>query len=416
MKKFGSKMLHTSWLWIALLCCFITVKLAWTETKPDYTVSVRAIEQNIHEALQLHAAGKYDEASELVSDTYFDIFEGVESAIALRSSTLKTQLENEFNALRTEIATAQDEEKITAQGENLAKRIQAAVYQLKEDDSWWDKFLSSFFIILREGFEAILIVGAMTAFLIKTKNHDQLYLVKNSSLVAVGLSVVLAAVFQFILHVTAAQKELVEGLTMCLACGVLFVVGHWLISQAENQHWLKYVKHQLSDAISSKSKKAIWLTCFLAVFREGAETVLFYQALWASSGPVTKSSVISGFLLGAAALFLLFVVYKKSALKIPMKPFFRVTSALLYYLSISMSGKAIVELQAGGYMSVHRIESLPALPWLGFYPTFESLVFQGILIVALVGSITWVYVKSYRQRRLFEQSNEMGPSLEEAVQ
>jgi len=407
-----SKIFSTIFFAISMLFSF---ELLAQEKSADYSSQVTAIENNFQNALRLHANKEFEDASAMIADTYFEIFEGMEAAIAIRSPSLKTELESEFGELRSLLSKPNESELLAKKTQSLITRIRAAAFQLEGSESWWDKFLSSFLIILREGFEAILIVGAITAFLVKTNNHSLLYLVRNSTLVAIGLSFVLAFLFQVVFRITAAQQELVEGITMIFASGVLFLVGHWLISHAESQHWMKYVKNQLQGAIGVHSKRAIWMTCFLAVFREGAETVLFYQALFASSGPSTVSSIIAGFLVGCACLVLIYALYKKSTLKIPMKPFFRITSALLYFLSITIAGKAIIELQAGGYLGVSTLPSLPTISWLGFYPTLQNVVLQGLLLLALLSSVGWVYVRRYyaslKPNEMIESS--MSPSLKE---
>jgi len=170
---------------------------------------------------------------------------------------------------------------------------------------------------------------------------------------------------------------------------VLFTVGHWLIAQAESQRWSKYIKDNIKDSLSQGSRRALWLTCFLAVYREGAETVLFYQALW-SSAARQSTAIYSGFAAAAILLILIFFAFKRGALRIPMKPFFRITSTLLYFLGFVFAGRAAIELQAGGYLLVNEIKGFPTIDFLGIYPTWESVVLQSAFLLALLLSCAWI--------------------------
>jgi len=361
----------------------------------SFTEPFRQIHANMSQALALQAQGQGREAAELVSDTYFDVFEasGIETAIAARSSSLKTGLESQFNEIRSAMMGHIERPKLEAKVNKFLEQLQAVELQLSNaGSSWWDKFLSSMMIIVREGFEAILIVGAITAFLIKSGNRKYLALIRSSVFSAIGASLVLAGIFTFVFRLSAARQELMEGVTMLIACAVLFTVGHWLIARAESEHWMRYIRHSVADSLSTKSQRALWFTCFLAVFREGAETVLFYQALWSSAEASSRPHVIAGFVVGCFLLAVIYFVFKTGILRIPMKPFFRVTSSLLYYLAFVFAGQAVVELQAGGYLLVHEVPVIPTIHALGIYPTVESIALQSFVLLALLGSLIYVYL------------------------
>jgi high-affinity iron transporter len=122
------------------------------------------------------------------------------------------------------------------------------------------------------------------------------------------------------------------------------------------------------------------------------------EELWASSPPQLYSSIALGLGLGCLLLAFIYFAFKNGVLKIPTKAFFRVTSALLYFLSITIAGKAVVELQAGGFLKTTSLESWPTISPLGFYPTLENLLVQSLIIGALVTSLSWVGIQKVRRR------------------
>ncbi len=376
---------------------------------PNYESVSAEISREFRRALEAYKGGEHREAQSIISDAYFDIFEGsgMEQAVGAQSSSLKTDLENTFNQLRSIAAKGPTTEaglkELSTRLDTFQARIQAVGYQLSSPQSFWESFLSSLTIIFREGFEAILVIGAIVAFLVKSGNSHQLKIVRDSVLCALGLSLVTAFVFSYILKISAAQQELLEGLTMLVACAMLFTVGHWLVSKAESNNWQKYIRNKLSSSLSEGSRRALWFTCFLAVFREGAETVLFYQALFSSTQKSGYSAIAFGFVSGTLLLAVLYWGLRKGMVKIPLKAFFRVTSAMLYLLAIIFAGKAVVELQAGGYLGVTELRGWPTLSVLGFYPTLQSLLLQAFFVLAFAISLTWVWL----QKHFFTQPKEI---------
>lgn len=373
------------------LLCLASNARAEDSTRPNFPATVKEIESTLYRALDWHAKGEAKRAQAQVSDAYFELFEasGMETAVGTLSPALKSDLESQFNHLRSSLGSDESPEALRTRVTSLVGQLQATAFQLTQEKTFWGVFASALMILLREGFEAILIIGAIVAFLIKTKRQDQLGLVRSAVTVALVASLATAFVLQILFKVSAAQQELIEGVTMLIAAIVLFTVGHWLIAQAESQRWNHYIKENLRDSLSQGSRRALWLTCFLAVYREGAETVLFYQALW-SSASHQNSAIYSGFAAASFLLAIIFFAFKRGVLRIPMKPFFRITSSLLYFLGFVFAGRAAIELQAGGYLFVSEIKGFPTISFLGIYPTWESVALQAAFLLALLLSCAWI--------------------------
>jgi high-affinity iron transporter len=124
------------------------------------------------------------------------------------------------------------------------------------------------------------------------------------------------------------------------------------------------------------------------VYREGLETILFYEALLASAdGRIVP--IAAGMVAGGTALVSLYVAIHRFGLRIPMRPFFAITSAVLYYMAFVFAGKGIAELQEAGWIGISPVAWAPRVPALGIYPTVQSLVLQGVLFAAAVVAVVW---------------------------
>lgn len=250
--------------------------------------------------------------------------------------------------------------------------------------------IQSFLVIVREGFEAILIVGAVVALLVKTGNRDKLRPIWAGVVAALVASVALAFVFSATLAASPATGEITEGITMLLAAVVLFFVSYWLISKIETAKWQQFIQTQVSRAMQKGGGTALMLVAFLAVFREGAETVLFYQALILDA-PGQGMQLAMGFVAGVAVLAVIFALFYKFGVKIPLRPFFAVTSVLLYYMAFVFTGRGIHELQEG-YLIPETALGISKIEFLGIYPTVETTVAQTILLVLLAFALVKTYV------------------------
>jgi high-affinity iron transporter len=186
-----------------------------------------------------------------------------------------------------------------------------------------------------------------------------------------------------VLGAMPASREIVEAATMLVAVVVLFSVSYWLISKVEAAKWQKFIREKVTLALEHGGGKALALVAFLAVYREGAETALFYQALF-NEGPNVGLPLALGIIVGFAALAVIFTLFYRYGVRIPMRPFFTVTSILLYYMAFVFMGKGVRELQEGNIMHITVIPGGPHVEAMGIYPSVETLVAQGILILLLI--------------------------------
>ena len=325
-------------------------------------------------------------SDKIAVDAYMT-FEQVELAVRAKNPGLASELEGNFAWLRTRAPTADQAERHTIR-ERLLAGLELAERVVADRPSPMNLFVTSFFLLVREGFEAILIVAALMTFLAKAGASNRRKEVARGAWAAVAASLLTWALVELLFEVTPGQREMIEGGTMLLAAAVLFYVSYWLLSKIEAAKWTAFVHGKLQSALSSGSGMALSAVAFLAVYREGFETILFYKALISSAtaGPVP---VIAGIAAGAIGLVVIYVLVNQLGLRVAMKPFFAVTGAMLYYMAFVFAGKGIAELQEAQVLPLTVIERAPRIPVFGIYPTLESLLVQGLLLMLALVAAAW---------------------------
>jgi len=326
-------------------------------------------------------------------------FEQVERSIKAKNPDLAGELEAAFAALRTRAAGGATPAELEAIRGRLAAGLENAERVLGSDLSPVNLFFQSFVILLREGLEAILVVGALMTFLAKMGAGHRRRDIHIGVGAAVGASLLTALALETIFVLTPAKREALEGGTMVIATVVLFYVSYWLLSKMEVAKWNRFVRSKVQDALTSGSALALASAAFLAVYREGFETVLFYKALFVAGTGGGAAPVVGGILAGSVVLAAVYIAINRFGVRLPLKPFFAVTSAFLYYMAFVFAGKGVAELQEGSILPTTIVSWAPRLPALGVYPTVESLTAQAILLVLLVVALGWNFVIEPRRTR-----------------
>ena len=254
-------------------------------------------------------------------------------------------------------------------------------------DRDWLTFLTAFGLLVREGLEAILVIVAIVAYLIKTGNKDMLKSVYLGCFAAVVASALLAWALEALMgEASGMARELLEGWTMFLAVAVLFYVSNWMLSKADTIRWENYIQGMVQQTIDSKSQRTLIFAAFIAVMREGAELILFYKAAF-TGGMNSVPHIIYGILAGTAVLVAVWVAFRYFSVKLPLKPFFLFTSILLFLMCISFMGKGVVELTEADVITGRTV--IPAMKGfsieiLSIYDRAETLIPQIMLVVASV--------------------------------
>lgn len=365
------------------------------------TAVFTAVRGKIAEARSLSLEGKNQDAVAAAFDAYL-AFEKVERTVRAKKPELAASLEAAFANLRTRVAGGATPTELDGVQRDLAASLEQAERAVGDKLSTTNLFAQSLIIMLREGLEAILIIGALMTFLVKTGAGHRKRDIHIGVGAAVALSLLTAVLLETVFVLSPAHREAMEGFTMLAAVGVLFYVSYWLLSKMEVQKWTAFVKDRVKEAVTGGSAFALASAAFLAVYREGFETVLFYKALYVSGGEVggTFWPVTLGILIGGAILALVYVAINTWGLKLPLKPFFAVTSAFLYYTAFVFAGKAVAELQAGGAVPTTILLGWPRFAALGIYPTVESMLAQGVLAALALLALGYIFAVQRPRERM----------------
>jgi len=325
-------------------------------------------------------------SDQIAVDAYMT-FEQVETSIRAKNPGLASELEGNFAWLRTRAVKADQAERNTIR-ERLLAGLERAERVVADRPSGMSLFVASFFLLVREGFEAILIVAALMTFLAKAGAPERRRDVARGAWLAVAASLVTWVLVELLFQVTPGGREIIEGGTMLLAAAVLFYVSYWLLSKIEAAKWTAFVRGKMQSALASGSGLALSAVAFLAVYREGFETILFYKALFTSAGS-SGVPVVAGIGAGAVGLVAMYLLINELGLRVAMKPFFAVTGVMLYYMAFVFAGKGTAELQGARVIPLTVIEGAPRMPLLGIYPTLESLIVQGLLLALAIVAAVW---------------------------
>jgi high-affinity iron transporter len=340
-------------------------------------------------SLQTYKDKQVDDAADQAFDAYL-AYEKIESGLIGKKKELGLRLESAFGRYRGEMKRGADIGQIEKINSSLHNDLDEALKVLTEEAGFWGLFIQSFSIIVREGFEAILIIAALIAFLVKSRNEDKLKSIYVGVFLGIIRSFITAYILHEILHISVASQEVMEGWIMLVAVVVLFWVSYWLVSKIEAEKWQSYITGKMKRAITTGSVFTLGAVAFLSVYREGFETVLFYKALYLYAG-TSSAGIMPGFFAGCVVLGLVYYLINQLGVRIPIKWFFAFTSVFLYYMAFTFMGKGLHELQMGQQLPMSSIPGFPTISWMGVYPSWETLIGQGILVLAYVGALVYTF-------------------------
>jgi high-affinity iron transporter len=345
---------------------------------PAAGVALAEVRRLLAAAVAAYAKGD-PAASQLATDAYL-AFEPVEPALGARHPDLVLRVEEAF--LRFRLALREPGGQAAALADAVRQELTAAEAALGSPADAWARFVQSAAIILREGFEVVLILGALIAYVVKSGNAAMKRSIYGGAGLGMAASVATAVLLVTVFRLTPGAAEVLEGAAMLLAACVLFWVSYWIISKAEAERWQRYIQGKVKRALAEGSGTALAAAAFLAVYREGFETVLFYQALLAGA-PAGDVLIPLGFVVGVALLAVVYVVFNRFGLRLPIRPFFLATGAFLYYLAVVFAGQGVRELQEAGVVGMTPVAWAPEIAFLGLFPTVETLAAQGVLLLLL---------------------------------
>lgn len=253
----------------------------------------------------------------------------------------------------------------------------------------WDAAM----IPIREGLEALLVVGALLTFVKKSNGGQGKVWIWSGVTVGFVLSAVLAVIVKFVFTSGAFGQNnfLISGWTAIVAAVMLLYMSYWLHSKSNIAEWNQYIHNKSQQALNTGRMVSLGVLSFLAVFREGTETVLFIIGM---VNQISFQQLLIGILVGLGILaviaYLMFVI----GVKLPMRPFFLVSSLIVFYLCFKFTGLGIHSLQLAGSLPSTTAPNLPSIDFLGFYPSWQSAVPQIALLLLAVGALMWKRIKA----------------------
>lgn len=339
--------------------------------------------RTLREAVAAYRAGDKAAAHKLAVVAYLEGFELAEAGLRNIDSQLVPETERAMMAFRALIQRGAPADEVEQQGDRTAALLARAQDKLAgESLSPGAAFVSAMLILLREGLEAILVLAAIIAFLVKANRRDALPYVHAGWGTAVALGAVTWLAANYAIALSGAGREMTEGVTALVAAAMLVYVGYWLHSRAYAHAWQQFIKQQVGAALERKTLWAMAAVSFLAVYRELFEIVLFYEALWAQAGDSGQGALLAGMAAAAALLAVTGWVVFKYSVRLPIGPFFAVMSVLLALLAVVFAGNGVAALQEAGVIGADPV-AFVSLPAFGVHPTLQTIGVQ-VLVLSIV--------------------------------
>ena len=382
-----------------------------TATAGAADVSVEQAKQEVdrseallNESVDAAEAGDTERGYELARTSYLDHFELVEVPMRLRDPNLVLDLEFKFAELRDGIRSGEP----VSDTKSTAREIRSGLDDVRrtlESKGIAAPALAfgfSFSILFREGLEAVLLIAVLLGSLEAARAANYRRPLAWGAVGALGATAVTFALATWVIDIAPVNREVLEAATALLAVGVLFVVSFWLISRLEQRRWMEFMRSRVSSAVAAGGALAFAGLGFTAIYREGFETVLFYQALALFAEGLTLWVVLGAVV---AALALGGVGYAVFGLgrRLPIRPLLMGGASVLMLLSVAFVGNAVRALQSVDVVAVTPIQDgwarLPIFlaELTGIHPTRESIAAQAALLtVYLLGAL---YVFVWRPRR-----------------
>lgn len=386
----------------------------WSEVAGEMTVI-------LDQAYEAAAAGKGDEGSTLVNNAYYQYYEKLgfeKNVMNAISGDRVSQVEYQFKMTRKTMRDGGSDKEIKQLVDDLKSWLvkDAAVLDggASGNVNGFTKLVTSsagqaFLILIREGLEALLVVAAVIAYLVKSGNKrftKWIYLGVVAGLAGSGL---VAVLFTFLFGGSGPIQEISEGVCALIATLMLLWTSNWMLNKSSVEAWNNYIRNKTEAAVAGAQSKvesgqslglgmitSLAMLSFLAVFREGAETVIFYESIYSMSQDAHGMWV--GGLAAAAVLIVIFLILRFTSVKIPIGPFFLVTSILMAALVVIFAGGGIHALIEGDLIEGTYLSTVPTNDWIGLYPYVETITAQVIAAIAVVVLFVVGFIKKHRMK------------------
>ena len=386
--------------------------------KGEVRTEIDFIRQQLQAVKIYYEQGDTQSAYTTARSAYLDSYEYIEIPLRSIAPDFTFEVEIQFADLRNLIKGEQVCDEfgcVTDSSKRLGEIISGLQRSLDESERLVSgtgtiapmiAFVSSFAIIFREGLESVLILGAIITYLEASRNIKFKKYVHYGIVLAIGATAVTWVIASYVIEISGANRELIEAIAALSATAVLFYVSFWILNKIEHKRWMEFVKAKVFQASTTGGAMVFVMLSFFTVYREGFETVLFYQAMFGFA-KYMELWVGLGFILGIASLLGIYFGFRKLGKRLPLRALFGLTMGIGAYLSIAFLGNAIREFQVLDYIPyTSMLGTIPRLDinvatMTGIYPTLETTIGQIVLLaVYLVASLYVLVLRPKRQKAL----------------
>ena len=342
------------------------------ENNVSDTVTLKEAVDMLKDALEAFKNGDKTKGQSKVKE-FIQVWPTVEGDVSTRNSALYTKVETQ-----TPIIMVKGTEK------QYQDQLQELITELSQIDTKAKyTFIDAMFILLREGVEALLIVLALVSSLKAANQKKGLRWVYAGAAAGILASVVIAFILQALFPAVSSgtNREILEGFVGIFAVVMMIGIGFWLHSKSSLKSWKNYIDRKMDVVLSTGSFISMFVLSFLAVFREGAETILFYVGILPL---ISLQNLIIGVVSAILILIVIALVLIYASSKIKIHQVFFILTWTIYFLAFKMLGTSIHMLQVVGILPLHVIHFIPTVEVLGIYANIEVFVSQLILIIIIV--------------------------------
>ena len=342
------------------------------ENNVSDTVTLKEAVDMLKDALEAFKNGDKTKGQSKVKE-FIQVWPTVEGDVSTRNSALYTKVETQ-----TPIIMVKGTEK------QYQDQLQELITELSQIDTKAKyTFIDAMFILLREGVEALLIVLALVSSLKAANQKKGLRWVYAGAAAGILASVVIAFILQALFPAVSSgtNREILEGFVGIFAVVMMIGIGFWLHSKSSLKSWKNYIDRKMDVVLSTGSFISMFVLSFLAVFREGAETILFYVGILPL---ISLQNLITGVVSAILILIVIALVLIYASSKIKIHQVFFILTWTIYFLAFKMLGTSIHMLQVVGILPLHVIHFIPTVEVLGIYANIEVFISQLILIIIIM--------------------------------
>jgi high-affinity iron transporter len=347
---------------------------------------------NIQGSMSDYRSGQFPSATKKALAAYVEGVEPIEPRLKANDPQAVLELEQLMGLVRAAINSRRSAEEVGLAGKKAIEALDKAAGLLRQQTpSAWLTFTLAFGVLLREGFEAVLLIVALLGVIRASGAQKARRWVHGGWMTAVALGIVAWFFSGWLMGISGISRELMEGITGSVTVAVLLYIGFWLHSRTETHRWRNFINVQVRAALDEKNLLELAFISFLAAFREAIETVLFLRAIWLEGGSDTKAALGLGVLCAFSAILLFGWMLLTFSAKVPIKSLFTISSGIMVLLSVILIGKAVHSFQEVDLLPISLSPLNLHFDWFGIYPTRETLFAQ--LLVLGFSVFLWIYGK-----------------------